>query len=152
MNANEISIANWNASVVGYALYNASAWVDPSSDNKAISNRKNLAESMTTKEPGAVQGLTRETAKPGYLLKVSDNYLKHPIDSEKPSKVSSNDSPRSLPTSLTSNSQFTARPEKAPGLVSCNTRFINAACKRTHDNGELVRFKAKQVFDAFSGQ
>lgn len=47
---------------------------------------------------------------------------------------------------------FPAAPAKRPGVTSCNTRCVNAACWRTYDDGRKVRVNAKQVYDPFSNQ
>jgi hypothetical protein len=36
-------------------------------------------------------------------------------------------------------------------VTTCNTRCINADCWRTYDDGEKVKFRAKRVYDSFSG-
>jgi hypothetical protein len=62
--------------VVAFALYNLSAANDPSSDNKATTNRTKLAEKMSNKEIEAGQDLTRELVKPENLLTALDKYIK----------------------------------------------------------------------------
>ena len=47
---------------------------------------------------------------------------------------------------------FPSIPAQITGVVSCNTRCQNAACWRTYDNGNKVRFQAKRVFDTFTNQ
>jgi hypothetical protein len=63
-------------SVVAFALYNLSAANDPSSDNKATTNRTKLAEKMSNKEIEAGQDLTRKFVGSKSLLVSLDKYLK----------------------------------------------------------------------------
>lgn len=51
--------------------------------------------------------------------------------------------------SARSNSSFPARPEKKPGVVSCNTRCFNGDCYRTYDDGRQVRVQATRRMNAF---
>lgn len=133
--------------VAAYALFNLSAAGDPSKENKASANRAALAESMSTKEIETAQNLTREMTKTGNTLKVLDQYLKNPTVKEKPS-LSLSTTKQAAPAS----DDYPARPAKRPGVVSCNTRCINADCWRTYDDGQKVRFQAQRKYDSFSGQ
>jgi hypothetical protein len=135
--------------VIGYALYNLAASNDASADQKAKDNRTNLAGSMSAKEIEVAQDLTRELIKPGNFLKALDKYAKNPTIKQKKIVVASNDGADDAPTAI---DEFPARPAKVPGVVSCNTRCVNAMCLRTYDNGKKVRFRAKRVFDSFSGE
>lgn len=56
------------------------------------------------------------------------------------------------PVTAASSDPYAARPAKRPGVVSCNTRCINAACWRTYDSGKKVRFQAQHKYDALSGE
>jgi hypothetical protein len=137
--------------VVAYALYNLSAAGDPSESNGASGNRSAIMESMTNREIEMAQQLTREMAKPGNLLKALDNYMTRPIAKGKSSPAASQ---RSIPPrsdSAGSGNGFPERPPKRAGVVSCNTQCINADCRRTYDDGRHVRFQAKRVYDALSG-
>ncbi len=138
--------------VIAYGLYNLSAAGDPSSDNKATINRTALAESMGNPEIEAAQDLTRELGKPNNLLKALDQYAKKPTVKEKAKAkpVAANEQVQDEPIAVASNDPYPARPAKQPGVVSCNTRCVNAACWRTYDNGRKVQFQAKSVFDPFS--
>jgi TPR repeat protein len=137
--------------VVGYALYNLSASIDPSDKNSATANRAAVVTSMPTKEIEAAQNLTREIAKPGNLLKALDKYAKNPVIKEKSKPVAIRDNADLTPVTPPSGDSFPARPAKRPGVVSCNTSCINADCRRTYDDGQKVRFQAQRKFDPFSG-
>lgn len=56
------------------------------------------------------------------------------------------------PVAVAPSDPYPARPAKQPGVVSSNTRCVNAACWRTYDNSRKVQFQAKPVFDPFSNQ
>ncbi|UXI04532.1 tetratricopeptide repeat protein [Photobacterium sp. TY1-4] len=47
---------------------------------------------------------------------------------------------------------YPAQPAKRPGVVSCNTRCVNATCYRTYDDGRNVKFQAQRKYNALSGQ
>ncbi len=117
--------------VTAYALYNLSAAGDPSSDNKATANRTGLAKSMNNKEIEAAQDLTRELSKPKNFLKALDQYSKNPAikakAKAKAKPVAANDDRDDEPTAVASNDPYPARPAKTPGVVSCNTRCVNAS-------------------------
>jgi TPR repeat protein len=132
--------------VVAYALFNLSA----ANVANATTNRSLLTESMSTKEMEAAQALARELTKSGNLLKALDQYIKKPTVKEATKPVASNDTADSALAA--SGDSFPARPGKTPGVVSCNTRCVNAACWRTYDNGKKVRFQAQHKFDALSGE
>ena len=140
--------------IVAYALYNLSAANDTTAANMATSHRASLAESLSTPEIEAAQDLTREMSKPNNFLKALDQYVKKPVIKEKPvaKPVAVNDDPGYEPTQTASNDPFPARPGKTPGVVSCNTRCVNAACWRTYDSGKKVKFQAKHVYDPLSSQ
>jgi len=133
--------------VAAYALYNLSA---ANGAEKATAYRTELVPSMSNKEIEAAQALTRELGKPGNLLKALDKYIKKPTVKEAAKPVALNDEADSAPAA--SGDPFPARPGKTPGVVSCNTRCVNAACWRTYDNGKKVRFQAQHKFDALSGE
>ena len=103
---------------------------------------------MSSKEIEAAQSLTHELAKPGNLIKALDHYIKKPAIKEKSVLIAANNVKEEAPQA--SIDPFPARPDKRSGVVSCNTRCVNAACWRTYDNGKKVQFQAKQVFDPFS--
>ncbi|WP_210756774.1 SEL1-like repeat protein [Caldichromatium japonicum] len=65
--------------VLAYALFNLSAANKPSTDNKALSNRDRLAESLRRSELLAGQALTRELMQPGNFGKALDAWLKKPV-------------------------------------------------------------------------
>ena len=134
--------------VVAYALYNLSASIDASADNKATANRSALLEDMSQQEIDAGQALTRDMSQPGNLLKVLDAYIKKPKVKEVAPRQAMLDDDMPAPAA----DGFPPRPAKRPGVVSCNTNCTNADCWRTYDSGRKVRFRAKQVFDPFSGQ
>jgi hypothetical protein len=135
--------------VVAYALFNVSAAGDASANNKAAKNRETLSESMSAKEIEAGQVLTRAIAKPGNLLKGLDQYIKNPAIKEKASLAAADDE---RPIGASSAGPFPARPAKRPGVVSCNTRCVNASCWRTYDDGHQVRFQAQRKYDPLSGE
>ena len=62
--------------VIAYALYNLSAFNDPSSQNSASELRTEIVRAMTPMEIEAGQTLTREMLKPGNVLNALDQYLK----------------------------------------------------------------------------
>lgn len=65
-----------------------------------------------------------------------------------PAPVRADNRPRRLETA--SNDGYPAVPAKRPGVVSCNTRCVNALCFRTYDDGRKVKFTAQQVWDPFT--
>lgn len=137
--------------VAGYALMNLSAASDKSVEGGASNLRENLSELMSDKEIEAAQSLTRELAKPGALLKALDKYIKRPLIRE---KAVSLDVPNMNGNDISTMSEdnFPERPATRVGLISCNTRCVNAACWRTYDNGRKVQFQAKSVFDSFTSE
>ncbi|MFZ5482901.1 MAG: tetratricopeptide repeat protein [Pseudomonadota bacterium] len=132
------------STVIAYALYNLSAALDSSSDNKAAGNRARLAEDMSTAEIVEAQALSRELNKPGNfskgLIAYADKMAKRPKAAANP-----------LPPAKTRET-YPARPAKRPGVTSCNTRCVNADCWRTYDDGRKVRFQAKQKWNSFESR
>jgi hypothetical protein len=59
--------------VIAYALYNLSAAGDPSSDNPATNNRRELAARITPQQIAAGQELTRRMMKIG-VTKTIDSW------------------------------------------------------------------------------
>jgi hypothetical protein len=66
--------------VIAYALYTLSATNDASGGKQATGNRAALAKKMSPREIDAAQNLTRKMTPAGNLLKMLDQYAKHPID------------------------------------------------------------------------
>lgn len=95
---------------------------------------------------------TQEFPKPKNSRKALDQFEKKPTAKfkAKTKPVAVNDKVQDEPIAVASNDPYPARPAKQPGVVSCNTRCVNAACWRTYDNGKKVQFQAKSVFDPFS--
>jgi len=129
--------------VIAYALFSLSASKALSNSSNAARNRSILELSMSPKEINVAQDLMRELEKPGNLLKVVDKYARNPLVKE---------SPKLAVTPPPAGDGYPARPEKRPGVVSCNTSCINADCRRTYDDGRKVRFTAQRKFDPFSGE
>jgi len=95
--------------------------------------------------------LTRDLAKSGNLLKALDKYVKKPTVKEITKTVALNDDTNGELSTSSSGDRFPALPAKTPGVVSCNTRCVNAACWRTYDSGKKVQFQAQHIYDALSG-
>ena len=149
------------SNVIAYALYNLSAAGDPSSDNKATANRTALTGELTNQAIEAAQNLTREMGKPKNLVKALDQYLKKPAIKEAPKAAlkpssqfarTAEEDDEEASDRIASSDPFPARPTKTPGVTSCNTRCVNAACWRTYDSGKKVQFQAKHVYDPLSSQ
>ncbi len=63
-----------------------------------------------------------------------------------------NSSHEDLSTRLYPSDPFAQRPANRPGLTTCNTRCMKAACRRTYDDGKKVPLQAKHVFHPFTSE
>lgn len=135
--------------VVAYALFNLSAAGDPSENNAASKNREGLLETMSRAEIQAGQDLTQELSKPGNFLHALETYVRKPAVKERAAVEPLGDG---IAKPQTAPDPYPARPAKRRGVVSCNTRCVNADCWRTYDDGKKVRFTAKRRWDSLKNE
>lgn len=135
--------------VVAYALFNLSAAGDPSENNAASKNREGLLETMSRAEIQAGQDLTQELSKPGNFLHALETYVRKPTVKERAAVEPLGDG---IAKPQTAPDPYPARPAKRRGVVSCNTRCVNADCWRTYDDGKKVRFTAKRRWDSLKNE
>jgi TPR repeat protein len=161
--------------IAAYALFGLAMANDPSDANYSKDGQTDLVKNMAANEIKTAEDLTREMAKTGNLLNALDQYIqKSPITG--PSKpletdaltsnllkaldqynqqTANNESSKPVATAAISgapNHSYPVRPAKVPGVVSCNTRCMNAACFRTYDDGRKVKFQAEQKWNPLTNQ
>ena len=110
-----------------------------------------LAASMSKKEIEAAEHLAGELAQPGGLLKElkRDNTSSAAKDSPANSSLPGRPIAQGVKPA---GAEYPARPAKRRGVVTCNTRCVNATCWRTYDDGRQLQFTAKRAYDALSGE
>lgn len=132
---------------VSIDVVSAYAWLslaakgnDPPRDTTQA--RSELADQMSEEQIADGQRLEREWTMGSDLGKVR-------VKSVKPTKanlsaVADNESRQE--------GGWPIRPDRRPGVTSCNTNCINGDCRRTYDDGRKVRFQAKQKWNPFNNQ
>lgn len=121
--------------IVSYAWLNLAA---AGGHTNAGDERNAVAGNLTAKELQQAQQLSAKW-KTGALIK---EVSYKPKKAGKKTIIEAEAQPEDV--------SFPARPAKRLGVVSCNTRCMNADCYRTYDDGKKVRFRAKQKWNPFN--
>lgn len=105
--------------VVAYALYNLSIKSDPSANNRAVVNRKIVAEKMSNREIEVAQDLAHDLSKPKNMLAALDGYNSMPtihesVRSDPPIQGSRPDIKKADTESPQAGSEWPGRPTSEP--------------------------------------
>ena len=150
--------------VVAYALYSLSSANDPSASNEATARREGLVPSLSLAEIAAAQALTRELTVAGTVTTVLNNFVASYVSEKKAVKLAAVEqkpvakadavvqATPPAPAPAASDDGFPERPAQREGMLSCNTRCVNAACWRTYDDGKKIKFRAQRKYNASTRQ
>jgi hypothetical protein len=148
--------------VVAHALYSLSIASDPSSSNEATSRRAALAPTLPPAEIAAAQALHKELTVAGNVTTVVNNFVATYVPEKKPVKVAAVEQKQTAktdavvqapsPAPAAIDDGFPDRPAQREGMLSCNTRCVNAACWRTYDDGRKIKFRAQRKYNSTTRQ
>jgi TPR repeat protein len=120
------------SNVTAYAWMNLAA---ASGNSDAPKERDEIAAQLSTADLQKAQALSRAWKSGQAIPEIHDA-----------ARLKS--APRAMTDgNVPANGPFPAKPERKPGVTSCNTRCVNAECYRTYDDGRQVHFQAKRVFE-----
>lgn len=127
------------------ALYQLAAALDDRVASNMLDLRRALEKEMTSEAVQIAEKLFARMREEQKIIELASA----------PTPVKRAPKPKHKPGSgakPTSSARFPAVPASTPGIVSCNTRCINARCYRTYSDGRRVQFTARQNFNPFTRQ
>lgn len=141
-----LAIMYWEARGVDRALITAAVWMAIAAVGGQESAGKNLdlMKSVLSQSDLQKAQLLVSQWEVGELIPEVDAL---PVTT--PARSTAGVASPSTTQSTRGNNSFPARPEKKPGVVSCNTKCFNGDCYRTYDDGRQVRIQATRRMNGF---